>query len=40
MNFTYLSLCISSFSHCDEEKTDLKAFVGGRTYFGSQQEGL
>lgn len=39
MNFTYLSLCISLFSDCDEEKTDLNQFVGGRTYFGSQYEG-
>lgn len=37
--FTYLSLGISSVSDCDEEKTILKQFVGGRTYFGLQYEG-
>lgn len=29
----------SSVSDCDEEKADLKQFVWGRTYFGSQYEG-
>lgn len=38
MKFTYLCLGISSVSDCDEEKTDLKQFVGGRTSFGSQYE--